>query len=75
MSKTSLATRLKSRRQQLGLTVTELARRAEIDHSTIVKLERGNHSYSRHLFVISDVLKVNVDWLYRGKGRKFPVKK
>ncbi len=70
MKNTNVGSRLTSRRQELGLTVSELARTVNIHHTSILKIEQGGSKRPRHVFEIADALHVNVDWLARGKGAK-----
>ena len=72
MNISNLATRIRTTRIALGLSKSELARRANIDHTVLVKLEKGEYQFSRYVFDISDGLGVNVDWLVRGRGEKSP---
>lgn len=63
-----LAHRLRLRRIEMNLSKSELARRAGISHSVITRIESGEYKHSKHLFGISDVLQVDVNWLVRGKN-------
>ncbi len=66
----TLADRLRLRRTELGLSKNQLARNVGMDHSVVVRMEQGHTKYSRFLFDISDELRVNVDWLVRGRSDK-----
>ena len=70
----SMSDRLRSRRNELGLSKAELARRANICHTIVSKIENGKHIYSRYAFDLADALEVNVDWLVRGRQPKAHVR-
>ena len=65
----TLATRLKDRRDELGLTQTELAKRAGLKSQSIIgMLESGEMKNSSHLPAIAKALGVEVLWLQYEDG-------
>ncbi|MDR5800600.1 S24 family peptidase [Caballeronia sp. LZ001] len=68
----TLADRLRSCRDDLGLSQTELAKRAGVSQSTVANIEGGRNQGSKHLIDIAEALNVRVEWLNSGKGAKEP---
>ncbi|MDH0767871.1 MULTISPECIES: LexA family protein [Citrobacter freundii complex] len=62
----SIATRVKSKREALGLTQTELALMAKTSQQAIEQLENGKTKRPRYLPELADALKVPIDWLLNG---------
>lgn len=60
----TLTDRVLERREELGLSQTELARRLEVSQGHLADIESGRRGTSLELLSkLSDVLKVSVDWL------------
>lgn len=56
---------VKERRNELGITQVELARRTGISQSTISEIESGSHQTSlENALLIADVLNTTVDRLF-----------
>ncbi|MBJ9687490.1 LexA family transcriptional regulator [Burkholderia vietnamiensis] len=66
----TLADRLKSCRDDLGISQTELAKRAGVSQSTVANIESGRNQGSKHLVQIAEALDVRVEWLNSGKAPK-----
>lgn len=73
----TLGSRLRIRREQLGWSQTELARRIsdivsprgkKFTQQSVHNLESGRSRNSSELPVVADVLKVSLEWLRDGKG-------
>lgn len=62
----SLAQRLVTRRKQLGLNQTDLAKLAGTTQQTINKIETGEILRPRKIKAIADALKVSPAWLQFG---------
>lgn len=62
----SIATRVKSKREALGLTQTELALMAKTSQQAIEQLENGKTKRPRYLPELADALRVPIDWLLNG---------
>lgn len=62
----SIATRVKSKREALGLTQTDLALMAKTSQQAIEQLENGKTKRPRYLPELADALKVPIDWLLNG---------
>lgn len=70
----TIADRLKSAREDAGLTQEELAKVAKVTQSTIANVEGGLRKKPRELLAIARALNVHAEWLESGKGerRLFP---
>lgn len=66
----SVGGRVKARRNELGMSQLELAKRASITQPTISALERGESQSSGSLASIADALGVSALWLETGLGNK-----
>lgn len=65
----TLATRLTSARNELGLTQGALARAAGLKNQSIIgSLESGHRKSSSYIPAIAEALKVNALWLAEGRG-------
>lgn len=65
-----LGARLRARRKELGLTLAQVAKGAELTTGTISDLEQGRQKGSTKLHRIAQVLGVNVAWLENEDGAK-----
>lgn len=68
--KTTLAQRLKSARQNTGLTQSGLAKAVGVSQAAIQKIETGKASNSTKLIEIAKVLGVSPEWLSNGDGEQ-----
>ncbi|WP_273839974.1 XRE family transcriptional regulator [Providencia rettgeri] len=68
--KTTLAQRLKSARQDTGLTQSGLAKAVGVSQAAIQKIETGKASKSTKLIEIAKVLGVSPEWLSNGDGEQ-----
>lgn len=68
----TIAERLKSAREDLGLSQGELAKRAGVSQSTIANFEAGTRHSPRKLLAIAAALRVDPNWLETGKGSREP---
>lgn len=66
----TIAERLKSAREDLGLSQGELAKRAGVSQSTIANFEAGTRHSPRKLLAIAAALRVDPNWLETGKGSR-----
>jgi len=67
----TLAERLRTAREEAGLSKAELGRKAGVrSASTLTELERGEVKDSAQLPAIAEVLGVDVLWLQHGRGPK-----
>lgn len=66
----AMARRLRAARDEAGLTVRELAERADISHQTVVTYEAGGGGVAKldTIKAIADVLGVRPGWLAYGDG-------
>lgn len=55
-----VGTRIKKRRQVLGLTQQQLAERLDVNRSTVADWERGKHFPLRYLGKVEDVLGISL---------------
>ena len=62
--------RIRDRRQELGMSVIQLAKAAGLKPSTIYDLERGDNSTSRRLHAICQTLGLNMAWAETGAGER-----
>lgn len=62
--------RIRERRKELGLSQSELARKAGITYQAIQQVEAGGGS--KHLVPIAIALGVSAEWLQAGEGPKAP---
>ncbi|EKY1951561.1 LexA family transcriptional regulator [Cronobacter sakazakii] len=62
----SIAVRVKTKREALGLTQTELAERVGTSQQAIEQLENGKTKRPRYLPELANELGVSVDWLING---------
>lgn len=80
----SISIRVKSRREQLGFTQTELAEKVGTTQQSIEQLEGGKIRRPRYLPELASVFGVSVEWLLNGNenvtyvspyvpGKKYPV--
>ena len=68
----SLANRLKSIRQQRGLSARELATSAGLSHATVAAIEaRGAGAGTGTIVKLAQVLGVDLTWLLTGTGSPF----
>jgi len=52
-------------------TISKIAKDTGVDRATIYRLMSGENKFSPTVFVLADYFKVNVEWLARGKGKKY----
>lgn len=73
----SIALRVKSTREALGLTQVELAEKVGTSQQSIEQLENGKTKRPRYLPELAKVLEVTVDWLLDGTsfGNISPIEK
>jgi transcriptional regulator with XRE-family HTH domain len=65
-----IGARLRRRREQLGLTVTAVAAKAEIAQPYLTQLEQGQRSPGIDVLVrLCDTLDVSADWLLGRTGK------
>ena len=64
--------RLESLMQERGLNQSELARLLHTPASTITKWRRGSQPQRNTLILLSQVFRVDLDWLTKGTGTRFP---
>lgn len=64
----TLAERLKSARDALGLSQEQVALRAGVSQGTIGNIESGTRKRPRELLAIAKAVKVSPDWLLKGVG-------
>ncbi|EIX9440359.1 helix-turn-helix domain-containing protein [Klebsiella pneumoniae] len=62
----SIANRVKSQREALGLTQTELAIRSKTSQQAIEQLENGKTKRPRYLPELANALNVTIEWLLEG---------
>ncbi|WP_447716865.1 helix-turn-helix domain-containing protein [Pluralibacter gergoviae] len=62
----TLATRLKERRLEMGMTQTTLAERSGVSQQAIQRIEGGLISRPRFLLEISTALQCEPNWLLHG---------
>jgi SOS-response transcriptional repressor LexA len=67
---TGFGLRLRSRRQELGLTQGALEQVSNVGQGTISKIERGDQEQSVHTPKLADALGVYATWLATGEGPK-----
>lgn len=67
---TTFGGRVKKRREELGLSQTELAKASGIKQPTIGFIESGRNKSSTHVVQIANALKVSPQWLNTGRGPK-----
>lgn len=63
----TLATRLKERRLEMGMTQTTLAERSGVSQQAIQRIESGLISRPRFLLEISTALQCEPNWLLHGQ--------
>lgn len=68
----TLATRLKSSREALGLSQEQVATLAGVSQGTIGNIESGTRHRPREILAIAKAVKVNAEWLLRGVGPRLP---
>lgn len=73
----TLKERIKSAREDAGLTKAELARRSGVSRSTITQWENGSikNIEGRHLVKASEALNVREKWLSDGTGHRSKTEK
>lgn len=64
----SLAHRLKSKREQMGLTQVELAEKINVTQQAIQKVETGETKKPRFLYDAAKALECDLSWLLSGKA-------
>ena len=64
----TIGARIKSRREEINMPVTTLARAVGLAPSTVYDLMRSDSVSSTKLHLIARVLGLNIDWLETGKG-------
>ncbi|WP_414162854.1 LexA family protein [Superficieibacter sp. BNK-5] len=80
----SISARVRAKREQLGLTQTELAEKVKASQQAIEQLENGKTRRPRYLPELAKALGVSVDWILNGDenfsqispyvpGKKYPV--
>lgn len=70
MATHSIATRIRMRREKVGYTQRELAKRCKINFVTMWRYEQGHMApSSRTLPRIAQALGVSTDWLCTGRER------
>ena len=68
-AKKSLGTRIRTRRQSIGLSASELARRAGVTRDTLHAWETDqSEPRANKLLMLAGVLGTNVGWLMEGDG-------
>lgn len=68
MTVETIGSRIRSRRQEVGLTQVELARIVGLSQATIAQLESGKRQKTRELVAIAKALKASPYYLATGKG-------
>ncbi|MBK1698745.1 helix-turn-helix domain-containing protein [Rhodovibrio salinarum] len=69
----TLGQRIRTQRKRLGLSVTELARRAGVTRDTLSEWERdGTAPRSNRLLTLAGVMETNIGWLLEGHGECSP---
>jgi transcriptional regulator with XRE-family HTH domain len=66
----TIGARIKSRREEIGLPVSTLARAVGLAPSTVYDLMRSDSVSTTKLHLFAKVLGLNVDWLETGKGSR-----
>lgn len=66
----SFAARVKSRRDELGLTQGQVAKASGLKQPDISKIERGDIKKTTELLGLARALECNPDWLDTGRGEK-----
>ena len=65
----TLAERISSARKERGLSQEKLAERLNISRGACGHWERGTAAPStQHLFLLSQILRINLNWLLTGEG-------
>lgn len=64
----SIASRVKAKREQLGLTQSELAEKVGTSQQAIEQLEGGRTKRPRYLPELASVFEVSSEWLLHGTG-------
>ena len=64
----TIGARIRSRREEIGMPVSTLARAAGLAPSTVYDLMRSDSTSSTKLHLIAKALGLNIDWLETGKG-------
>lgn len=68
----SIAERLKSAREEVGLTQAQLAGKAGVSQGTVANIESGLRQNPRELMAIAKAANVLPEWLKSGKGPRKP---
>lgn len=66
----NLGKRVYQRRHELGMTMSELAEKVGMSHSSISVMESRDQRSSQHVNKIAEVLGLSVEWLLTGEGLK-----
>lgn len=69
---TSFGSRVKKRREELGMTQPELAKAAGIKQPTVSNIESGRNKGSSYVVQLATALKCSPHWLATGRGPKEP---
>lgn len=64
----TFASRVRSRRKELGLSQAELAKRGKLSQTTISDIERGRNDASREIVELAVALQCAPEWLKTGQG-------
>ena len=64
----TFASRVRSRRKELGLSQAELAKRGKLSQTTISDIERGRNDASREIVELAVALQCSPEWLKTGQG-------
>lgn len=63
------AERIKSKREELGLSQAALGRKIGVSQQTIAGLESGRFSRTSHTFSLAEALGVSAEWLMKGEQK------
>lgn len=62
----TFATRVRARRERLGLSQEQLSKVAGVSQSTIAQIENGRNKGTKHIIALADALRVQPKWLSEG---------
>jgi transcriptional regulator with XRE-family HTH domain len=70
----TIGNRIRATRQEIGMTQTDLRKKAGMSQSALSEVERGDSASTSKLPSIAAALGVNALWLETGKGPKHAIK-